>query len=45
MKTADFILSPYNYLVSPAIRKSLEIDVEGAGVILDEAHNIEEVCR
>ena len=41
----QLILCPYNYLIDPAIRRSLGIDVRGDIVIIDEAHNIESACR
>ncbi|XP_018915007.2 Fanconi anemia group J protein homolog isoform X1 [Bemisia tabaci] len=43
--TADIIFCPYNYLIHPLIRKSMEINLKGEIMILDEAHNIEDVCR
>jgi Fanconi anemia group J protein len=41
------VFAPYNYLVDPSIRKSMQLDelVRGAIVIVDEAHNIEGVAR
>ena len=41
LATADIVFCPYNYLLDPIIRKRFSIDLEGAVVILDEAHNIE----
>ena len=35
------VFCPYNYLVEPIIRKSMEISLKNNIVILDEAHNIE----
>ena len=42
---AELIFGPYNYFVDPVIRRSMGVDVEGAIVIFDEAHNIEDVSR
>jgi Fanconi anemia group J protein len=41
----ELILCPYNYLIDPAIRTALGIEVQNDIVILDEAHNIESICR
>ncbi|KAL6122270.1 RAD3-like DNA-binding helicase [Nucleospora cyclopteri] len=42
---AEVIFAPYNYLIDPNIRKSLDIKLEDSVVIIDEAHNIEDTCR
>eukprot|EP00850_Spirogloea_muscicola_P016401 SM000132S26916 [mRNA] locus=s132:399432:407547:- [translate_table: standard] len=42
---AELVLCPYNYLVDPVIRRAMEINLTGAVVIIDEAHNIEDVAR
>ena len=42
---AELIFCPYNYLLDPVIRRAVQIDVEDAVLILDEAHNIEDICR
>lgn len=42
---SEIILCPYNYLIDPMIRNSMNIDLKDAIVIIDEAHNIEDVCR
>jgi len=41
----NILLCPYNYILSPFIRKVMEIDVRGAIIIFDEAHNIENVAE
>ncbi|TPX34559.1 hypothetical protein SmJEL517_g02790 [Synchytrium microbalum] len=43
-ETADIVFAPYNYLINPLIRQALEIDLEGAIVIIDEAHNTEDAA-
>ncbi|XP_037533678.1 Fanconi anemia group J protein [Nematolebias whitei] len=42
---ASIIFCPYNYLLDPMIRDSLEIDLAGQILVLDEAHNIEDCAR
>ncbi|XP_047523288.1 Fanconi anemia group J protein homolog isoform X2 [Pieris napi] len=42
---ANIIFCPYNYLIEPSIRSSMQIDVSDNIVIIDEGHNIEDVCR
>ena len=42
---SQIIFCPYNYLVDPGIRKSMEISLKHNIVILDEAHNIEDSAR
>jgi len=37
---ADIVLMPYNYLLSRAIRDAVRLKLDGAVVIIDEAHNI-----
>lgn len=41
----DIVFCPYNYLIDPKIRSSMNIDLDDNIVIVDEAHNIEDVCR
>ena len=41
--SAQIIFCPYNYLVDPGIRKAMEINLKNQVVVLDEAHNIEDV--
>ncbi|XP_065934696.1 Fanconi anemia group J protein homolog isoform X1 [Magallana gigas] len=42
---ADIVFCPYNYLIDPVIRKSMEISLKDQVVILDEAHNMEDTSR
>ena len=42
---AEIIFSPYSYLVDPVVRTAMQIDIENAVLIFDEAHNIEDTCR
>lgn len=42
---ADVIFMPYNYLIDPVIRESTGISLANAHVVIDEAHNIDDVCR
>jgi regulator of telomere elongation helicase 1 len=36
---------PYNYLIDPKIREYYKIDYENSIIIIDEAHNIEQVSE
>ncbi|TRY53591.1 hypothetical protein DNTS_015939, partial [Danionella cerebrum] len=45
MQDAYIIFCPYNYLLDPLIRKSMEINLKEQIVVLDEAHNIEDCAR
>ncbi|XP_044057768.1 Fanconi anemia group J protein isoform X2 [Siniperca chuatsi] len=45
MQDASIIFCPYNYLLDPMIRESMEIDLAGQILVLDEAHNIEDCAR
>ncbi|XP_064612486.1 LOW QUALITY PROTEIN: Fanconi anemia group J protein homolog, partial [Liolophura sinensis] len=42
---SDIVFCPYNYLVDPIIRKTMEINIKEEIIILDEAHNIEDSAR
>uniref|UniRef100_A0A5S6QV11 DNA 5'-3' helicase n=1 Tax=Trichuris muris TaxID=70415 RepID=A0A5S6QV11_TRIMR len=44
-RDAKVIFCPYNYLLDPLIRKSMNISLKGSVIVFDEAHNIEDVCR
>ncbi|KAI9276323.1 hypothetical protein BC943DRAFT_333049 [Umbelopsis sp. AD052] len=45
MDVAEIIFCPYNYLIEPLIRAAYDINLKDAVVIIDEAHNIEDVAR
>ncbi|XP_050544911.1 Fanconi anemia group J protein-like isoform X3 [Daktulosphaira vitifoliae] len=45
MKHADIIFCPYNYIIDPTIRKTINANLNGHVLIVDEAHNIEDQCR
>ncbi|XP_030590571.1 regulator of telomere elongation helicase 1 isoform X2 [Archocentrus centrarchus] len=42
---ADVIFMPYNYLLDPKSRRAHNIELSGAVVIFDEAHNVEKTCE
>ncbi|XP_018556622.1 Fanconi anemia group J protein [Lates calcarifer] len=45
MQGALIIFCPYNYILDPMIRESMEINLKGQILVLDEAHNIEDCAR
>ncbi|VDM35832.1 unnamed protein product, partial [Hydatigera taeniaeformis] len=36
---------PYNYLLDPVFRETVESEISGSVIIIDEAHNIEDAAR
>uniref|UniRef100_A0A915Q0K1 Helicase ATP-binding domain-containing protein n=1 Tax=Setaria digitata TaxID=48799 RepID=A0A915Q0K1_9BILA len=42
---ADIIFCPFSYLIDPIIRTNSGLSLKNTVVILDEAHNVEDVCR
>ncbi|VDK60874.1 unnamed protein product [Anisakis simplex] len=42
---ADIVFCPFTYMIDPIIRDNSEVTLKNAIVILDEAHNVEDVCR
>ncbi|KAK7283806.1 hypothetical protein RIF29_13552 [Crotalaria pallida] len=42
---AQLIFCPYSYIINPVIRGAMDVDIKGAIVIFDEAHNIEDITR
>ena len=43
--SAHIVFAPYNYLLDPVIRHAMDINLQDAVVIIDEAHNVEDVSR
>ncbi|KAG8050354.1 hypothetical protein GUJ93_ZPchr0009g839 [Zizania palustris] len=44
-EAAQLVFCPYNYLISPVVRRAMDIDISGSIIVLDEAHNIEDMAR
>jgi Fanconi anemia group J protein len=44
-RESDIVFCPYTYLIDPAIRAAMGVQIEGNILIFDEAHNIEDVSR
>ncbi|CAL5082743.1 unnamed protein product [Urochloa decumbens] len=44
-EAAQLVFCPYNYLLSPIVRRAMDIDIRGSIIVLDEAHNIEDTAR
>ncbi|KAK9837585.1 hypothetical protein WJX74_000931 [Apatococcus lobatus] len=42
---AEMVFCPYNYLLDPVVRSAMNITVDNAILIFDEAHNIEDTAR
>ncbi|CAK7346014.1 unnamed protein product [Dovyalis caffra] len=42
---AQLVFCPYSYIINPVIRGAMEVDIKGAILVLDEAHNIEDIAR
>ena len=42
---SDLIFLPYNYIFDPSIKKRMKIQMINSILIIDEAHNIQEVCN
>lgn len=42
---ADITFCPYNYLLDTNIRNAMNINLSNSIIIIDEAHNIEDICR
>jgi Fanconi anemia group J protein len=44
-ESAEIVFCPYSYIIDPTIRSAMDIDLKDAIVIIDEAHNVEDVSR
>ncbi|VFQ76373.1 unnamed protein product [Cuscuta campestris] len=44
-ENAELVFCPYSYIINPVIRKAMDLDINGAIIILDEAHNMEDISR
>ncbi|KMT19267.1 hypothetical protein BVRB_1g014480 isoform A [Beta vulgaris subsp. vulgaris] len=42
---ANIVFCPYSYIINPITRRAMEVDIKGAILVLDEAHNIEDISR
>jgi Fanconi anemia group J protein len=42
---AELVLCPYNYIFDANIRDAMGIELGNAAVVIDEGHNVEDVCR
>lgn len=45
LEKAEVVFAPYNYLVDPVVREAMGIELNNDIVVVDEAHNIEDVSR
>ncbi|OHT12535.1 brca1 interacting protein C-terminal helicase 1 brip1 [Tritrichomonas foetus] len=45
LSKADLVFCPYNYVLDPKIKGQLELSLVGSFLIIDEAHNVENICR
>lgn len=47
LSSTDLVILPYNYILDPLISRSIGLDsqLEGAVVLIDESHNVEDVSR
>jgi regulator of telomere elongation helicase 1 len=44
-KDVELLFIPYDYLINPATRESLQVTLKNSIVIFDEGHNIERSCE
>ncbi|KAF1742499.1 hypothetical protein MXB_416 [Myxobolus squamalis] len=44
-ENSDIVFAPYNYVMNPIISEQMSLNTKNSIIILDEAHNIEDICR
>ncbi|KAI5129856.1 fanconi anemia group J protein [Nematocida parisii] len=42
---STIVFAPYNYIINKSIVKAMGIDLNGSIIIVDEAHNLDDICR
>ncbi|XP_020573163.1 Fanconi anemia group J protein homolog [Phalaenopsis equestris] len=42
---AQLVFCPYSYIINPIVRRAMDVDIKGSILILDEAHNVEDMAR
>ena len=45
LSNVDIAVLPYNYILTPSIRKKLPLTIANSILIFDEAHNLERTCE
>jgi len=45
MAGSDIVILPYHYILNSDIRSSLQLNLENAIIVFDEAHNIDATCE
>ena len=45
LTNVDICVLPYNYILTPSIRRKLPLKIEDSILIFDEAHNLERTCE
>ena len=45
MNKVNILLCPYTYVINPYMRKMMKLNVEGAIIVFDEGHNIENMAE
>lgn len=45
IEKAQLVFAPYNYLIDPVVREAMGVELDNDIIIIDEAHNVEDICR